>query len=356
MKRLSMLLIPCIAISANAATFNAQGKTINSNDAKNPGIVKFEKNKAVMAKNNKTKPAALAKTYTPVQVEARYAIYDQRNGTYELNGESKTRLQYFQDIQEFEQNDNPRKNALSNKYIDYAIKQLPIKNSTYDNCQRKNNQNSINNNINYSAATRELQFGDDSQTLPYAIGYLESMDEKYSFGYSKRCFGGVMFSYTCGKGINIYNIAGDAPVTFNGNGCTDDRKSNYKEGIKHYYAIKFINHYAEMANISYYKDRTSASFARHPANPYENNMHIGNIISSVYNNQTSYGMEAAALDDYIYSNRVIEFAPYTNEGGRTGAGLALNAITVAGASGRWNFSANQTPNGKAIPGCDFACF
>ena len=69
MKRLSMLLIPCIAISANAATFNAQGKTINSNDAKNPGIVKFEKNTAVKAKNNKTKPAALAKTYTPTRVK-----------------------------------------------------------------------------------------------------------------------------------------------------------------------------------------------------------------------------------------------------------------------------------------------
>ena len=59
MKRLSMLLIPCIAISANAATFNAQGKTINSNDAKNPGIVKFEKNKAVKAKNVQKTPATV---------------------------------------------------------------------------------------------------------------------------------------------------------------------------------------------------------------------------------------------------------------------------------------------------------
>ena len=61
MKRLSMLLIPCIAISANAATFNAQGKTINSKDAKNPGFVKFEKNTAVKAKIKTNKPTALAK-------------------------------------------------------------------------------------------------------------------------------------------------------------------------------------------------------------------------------------------------------------------------------------------------------
>ena len=65
MKRLSMLLIPCIAISANAATFNAQGKIINSNDAKNPGIAKFEKNKATTAKSNINKPSALAKV-TPI--------------------------------------------------------------------------------------------------------------------------------------------------------------------------------------------------------------------------------------------------------------------------------------------------
>ena len=352
MKRLSMLLIPCIAISANAATFNAQGKTINSNDAKNPGIVKFEKNTAVKAKNNKTKPAALARTYTPTWVQATSGVFDQRNRTYELNGESKTSKQYFDAIKDIEDNDNPRKYDLSSQYTDYGLRQLPNKGS-YNYCKRKYNQNFINNNIYYSAATRQLQFTGDSQSLPYAIGYTEAMDEKEPYtGYSMRCWatGTSGAAYTCGKDIHIYNIVGDDPITFNGDFCSDSRRANYKEGIKHYYAIKFINYYAELANIHYFKDRTTTKFAQHPVKPYDRNMHIGNIISSPYKNQTSYGMEAAALDDYIYNNRVIEFAPYTHEGGRTGAGLALNAITVAGASGKWNFNANQTPNGNAIPG------
>lgn len=47
MKHLSMFLMSCLAISTNAATYNAQGKAINSKDAQNPGIVVYEKTKVI---------------------------------------------------------------------------------------------------------------------------------------------------------------------------------------------------------------------------------------------------------------------------------------------------------------------
>ena len=355
MKRLSMLLIPCIAISANAATFNAQGKTINSNDAKNPGIVKFEKNKAVAAKNNQNKPAALAKTYTPVQVTATKGVYDQNTRKYELNNNTNIpEAQYLSTIDQLEKADNPRKNDWSRNYYDQAMTEIP--NKTDNLCKVVSYYLNSWTYRDYGAASYELinesgRWWTRNLALPHAIGYYdhyiyyspEIYDHSYNFDMgskasghstSDRCYGQGHFGNTCGQGINIYNIAGDAPVTFNGNSCVDSRRANYKEGLKHYYANEFIKRYAEQATIHYYKDRNGNGFARHPEKPYEKNMHIGNIISSAYKNQTSYSKEAAALDDYIYNNRVIEFAHYTNEGGKTGAGLALNAITVGGVTGQ----------------------
>ena len=347
MKRLSMLLIPCIAISANAATFNAQGKTINSNDAKNPGIVKFEKNKAVAAKNNQNKPAALAKTYTPVQVTATKGVYDQNTGKYELNNNTNIpEAQYLSTIDQLEKADNPRKNDRSGDYTDYSMPPLP--NKTGNTCYEKNN--GIYEYYYYSYA-EEKGIGFQGGNIPFAIGY-ESKNNVYNYDWDKlddsynkeRCKGIGPYKNTCGQGIHIYSIAGDEPISLPYNGiCIDSRQQNYKEGIKLYYANKFIRYYAPKAAIHYYKDRTKYRYAQHPVKPYDNNMHIGNIISSVEQNQTAYNHEAAALDDYIYNNRVIEFASYTNKGGKTGAGLALNAISVAGVTGRYAFDENTIP-------------
>ena len=350
MKRLSMLLIPCIAISANAATFNAQGKTINSNDAKNPGIVKFEKNKAVAAKNNQNKPAALAKTYTPAQVTATKGVYDQNTRKYELNDNTNIpEAQYLSTIDQLEKADNPRKNDWSRNYNEPSMRQLP--NKTGNTCYITNLISYIephysNFTIDYTRATPEVTASTDNNGIPYSIGYYAN-NNVYDYSMElegvNRCNTGP-YANTCGQGIHIYSIAGDEPISPAYNGiCTDSRQKNYKEGIKLFYANKFIRYYAPKAAIHYYKDRTTTRYAQHPVKPYDNNMHIGNIISSINQNQTIYNMEAAALDDYIYNNRVIEFAPYTNNGGKTGAGIALNAISVAGATGRIAFSNNTIP-------------
>ena len=118
MKRLSMLLIPCIAISANAATFNAQGKTINSKDANNPGIVKFEKNKIDVAKNNLNKPTPLAKTYTPAWVNTRKATYNQDARTYTFNDNNISEEAYLNSTDYLERYDDIRANDWSNSYTD----------------------------------------------------------------------------------------------------------------------------------------------------------------------------------------------------------------------------------------------
>ena len=84
MKYIPLILASCVAISANAATYNAQGKIINNKDAKNPGIVKFEKDKAAAAKSTVSKTGSLAKTYTPTWVKATKATYDQDTKKYQL--------------------------------------------------------------------------------------------------------------------------------------------------------------------------------------------------------------------------------------------------------------------------------
>ena len=89
MKYISLLLASCFAASASAATYNAQGKIINSKDAKNPGIVKFEKSKTVAAKNNINKPAALAKPAsigTVDHVTKTWAMFNTNTNKYYLNG------------------------------------------------------------------------------------------------------------------------------------------------------------------------------------------------------------------------------------------------------------------------------
>ena len=345
MKYIPLILASCIAASANAATYDAQGKIINNKDAKNPGIVKFEKDKAAAVKSTVSKRASLAKTYTPTWVKATKATYDQDTKKYQLNNRTFSESAYFEQIDKRERNDQPRQDDWSGSYTNNNMPSLP--NKTGNNCNRVNYN--VNMTFDYTSAGMTSTMTSSSQSIPYAIGTYDNANnydmlaKMNNSNVSLRCLDAGPYNYTCGEGIHIYNIAGDAAVSFNGNSCTDSRTKNYKEGIKHYYAIQFINYIAERAHTHFYKDRNGNKFTQHPSDPYINDMHIGNIISSVYQNQTAYNKEAAALDDYIYNNRVIEFAPYTNEGGRTGAGLALNAITVAGATGKWKTSG--TPAG-----------
>lgn len=366
MKKIASLCLTSLLLaSANAATYNAQGKIINSKDAKNPGIVKFEKNKVAATKSSVIKPTSLAKDYAPTQVQARKATYDQNTKTYTLNGDNNviSESAYLSQIDSYERYDAARLNGVSTQYTNNNMPVIPYKSG--NTCKRVN-YNLSNEytyfDIDYSSATKNATPVAENETVPYAIGYYGNSINGYNMytapsgaTTSSRCQGTVpynanYYAYTCGAGINIYTIAGDDPVTFNGNSCVDSRQKNYKEGIKLYYANQFIHHIAERVSTHHYKDRYGNKFAQHPSNPYSSNMHIGNIISSPYKNQSIYNKEAASLDDFIYTHRVIEFAPYTNDGGRTGAGLALNAITVAGATSKSIFRAKETPANKAISG------
>lgn len=366
MKKIASLCLTSLLLaSANAATYNAQGKIINSKDAKNPGIVKFEKNKVAATKGSAIKPTSLAKSYAPTQVQARKATYDQNTKTYTLNGDNNviSESEYLSQIDSYERYDAARRNGVSTQYTNNNMPVIPYKSG--NTCKRVNDDFSNEYyyfDFDYASATRDADFSLYNGNVTYAIGYYDNPINHYDMYLSQnnttlawRCEGLVYqnapyYAHTCGAGIHIYTIAGDDPVSFNGNSCVDSRQKNYKEGIKLYYANQFIHHIAERVSTHHYKDRYGNKFAQHPSNPYASNMHIGNIISSPYKNQSIYNKEAASLDDFIYTHRVIEFAPYTNDGGRTGAGLALNAITVAGATAQSIFYKTETPANKSIDG------
>lgn len=366
MKKITSLCLTSLLLaSASAATYNAQGKIINSKDAKNPGIVKFEKNKVNATKSSVIKPTLLAKSYAPTQVQARKATYDQNTKIYTLNGDNNviSESEYLNQIDSYERYDAARLNGVSTQYTNNNMP--AISNKSGNTCKRVNYDFSNEYyyfDFDYASATRDADFSLYNGNVTYAIGYYDNPINHYDMYLSQnnttlawRCEGLVYqnapyYAHTCGAGIHIYTIAGDSPVSFSGNSCVDSRQKNYKEGIKLYYANKFIDHIAERATTHFYKDRNGNQFAQHPSNPYASNMHIGNIISSPYKNQSIYNKEAASLDDFIYTHRVIEFAPYTNDGGRTGAGLALNAITVAGATAQSVFYKTETPANKSIDG------
>lgn len=336
MKRLPMLLIPCIAISATAATFNAQGKIINSKDAKNPGIVKFEKDKIATTKNNLNKPTALAKDYAPHHVEKTWGEYHPNNNSnqrYKLNNTWRTTEKYFELIDKHEKADIPRNyhksnyNSEQSKYYSYSL--IPYPNKTGNNCE------SITSNY-FFYSVPEPEFSSYSGKNDILRNFSHGANNEIN---NNRCTNNPSDKYyrTCGQDINIYNIVGDDKIQLPYNtvdyNCADSRTQNYKEGIKHNFANQIIKVVSNnVNNNNSYKDRNGFYFAQHPYDPYGNNLFIGNVIATSLKNQSAYNQEAAALDDYIYYNRVIEFVPYTENGQKTGAGVSLNAISVAGIS------------------------
>ena len=334
MKRLSMLLIPCIAISANAATFNVQGKIINSKDAKNPGIVKFEKDKTIAVKNNASKINGLAKTYNDDKVEKLYGLYDSDNDTYKLNGYKQTKQRYFELIDQKEKADKAR---LSYTGLNKMNNAAPYPSVSPKNCSisYKNPQKADFYGVPYGLTTAGLG-GDGLQ-------HQFNMTNQGHIGH--RCIENYNgnFKDMCGDGISIYNVVGDKKlnISANSSNCQDNSFTrNYTLGIQHFYADRFYKLLSPNAHVADYVNegdaRINKKFAKHPNNPYEKGIHIGNIIASSTKNVSIYNEEAAELDDYIYHNRVIEFAPFTEKGQRTGAGIALNAISVLGVTSSWH--------------------
>ena len=139
MKKIASLCLTSLLLaSANAATYNAQGKIINSKDAKNPGIVKFENNKVAATKGSAIKPTSLAKSYAPTQVQARKATYDQNTKTYTLNGDNNviSESAYLNQIDSYERYDAARLNGVSTQYTNNNMPVIPYKSG--NTCKRVN--------------------------------------------------------------------------------------------------------------------------------------------------------------------------------------------------------------------------
>lgn len=321
MKYISLLLASCFAASASAATYNAQGKIINSKDAKNPGIVKFEKSKTVAAKNNINKPAALAKPAsigTVDHVTKTWAMFNTNTNKYYLNGYMRSEANYLNLINSFESNDAPR-NSYSK--INYTHTQAPYP-AKSGNCAI------------VSKSDHEKFFSE--RELTFDMVHLGSLKTLTNGNIVQKNCDPEFSNNDCGKDINIYNIVADNPISFSGNNCnTSNISYNYKYAIQHYYSNSFLKGIAPKANITPINEgsaRATGHYVTRPQNPYGNAKHIGNSIASTTSNVTLYNDEAAEQDNYIYHNRVIEFAPFSINGQKTGAGISLNAISVGAAN------------------------
>ncbi|MBQ5465551.1 MAG: hypothetical protein IIT53_16445, partial [Fibrobacter sp.] len=252
MKRLPMLLIPCIAISATAATFNAQGKIINSKDAENPGIVKFEKDKIATTKNNLKKPTALAKIEPMTNVihvtpyEGRFST---NNNSYSLilNGNNlniSTQQQYINTINTLETLDEPRNRGLG---FGESNSGYPYSYSNGSDCRITSTS------YNYNAF-----FNDVYTDILNGLHFNPGTTPTHS------CTG--TYSNTCGNGINIYNVVADRhPITFNGNSCkiTDPNDArhalNYSYRIQHYNVNQFFSVASPNASLYTVAEREARS-------------------------------------------------------------------------------------------------
>ena len=331
----SLCLTSLLIASANAATYNAQGKIINSKDAKNPGIVVYEKAK-VINQNKKTNHNILAKTNSNDRVTKSYAIYNSDESIYYMDGYKKSFKAFFDTyVNPREEQDAPRNNY------------QPL-------------------NLSNNAARYRSNNGDECKvvagTLPTNKHFYKQNDRQMLLDYVTGTSFGVSIydnydktSFTCnstgnhlhlslclgslGSGINIYNVVGDKKIDITKQSCKNETQSNqyalrdYKLGIDHFFADKLVSAiapYATRYTIDEGDARKQGKFAAHPQNPYTLDMHIGNTIATSSKNVVTYNEESAYLDDYIYNNRVIEFVPYTENGTKTGAGIAMNAISVGG--------------------------
>ncbi|SHK58235.1 hypothetical protein [Fibrobacter sp. UWB12] len=331
MKQISLILASCVAATASAATFNAQGKAIDSKDAKNPGIVKFEKSKVAATKSNLNKSKSLAKTYTVDHIATPLIGFfdsDANDGRYiTLNDHNYYESDYLGVIGNYERNDAPRSSYNSKKKNYYNSAAPYPSNSGYE-CKKVS---SI-----YAPDPYE-------NTFYYTFANINDNNFLTNLGLytsSSRCYNSGWQQNTCGAGVNLYNVVGDNPIAFNNNSCTNSTSRDYTLGINHFYANRVIKAILPEINNtipssqSIINEGTArqnhqfAVYSKYPSSPYAQNVQVINTIASSTKDVNTYGQEAAGIDDYIYYNRVIEFVPYTENGQKTGAGLSMNAISV----------------------------
>lgn len=317
-KTTALCLSTILVASASAATFDVKGRSLNEKQAKNPGIVAIEKEKVSVQDNQNQlrTPKALAKSYTPDYVKKTSGAFNSNTNAYTLNGYSRSEDIYLDSINYLEQHDTPRSTYTGLNYTNTAAP-YPSKSGSCSIVSKPDNESFF---IDRYALFSTLALGITKKTTNGALYKKDcSLDD------GKKA---------CGAGINVYNVVADNAISFSGNNCnTSSVTRNYTYGIQHYYAKSVLQGVSPNASVSSVNEgnaRVNGYYVRHPQNPYASSKHIGNTIATSTKNVSLYNEEAAELDDYIYHNRVIEFAPFAVNGQRTGAGISLNAISVTG--------------------------
>ena len=356
MKKTSTLCIASLLVAtASAATFDAKGRSVKENQLNNPGIAKYSK--AIIKKENKLdKSNLLAKAGTPtathvIQVTPYEGRFSTSNNSYTLkvNGVNKdvsTKNKYDNAINDLESNDAPRNNSNNNAAYyqnSHASTDHYDYKSDNDNC--KITSTSYNYNAFFNDVYADILYG-----LKFSPTYPQGSSSPIH-----GCPSSGTYSNTCASGINIYNVVpATNPITLNGNNCTysPDNQNwlNYSYRIQHYNANQFLATASPNATLHTVTEQGARSNGVYmPAhyfngkggfewhffsNSVESNTapHVGNIIASSRKDVTLYTTEAAAIDEYIYYTRSIQFAAYTEEGKKTGPGTSLNAITVGPAN------------------------
>ena len=313
-----ILLTTGLSVWAGTSQFDAMGRSLGKKQAKNPGIVAYDKASAVASekKNSLNTPAPLAKTYTPVHVEKIWGHYKSKSNSYALNGVSRGEARYLHLVDSLERKDWPR-----NQF--FPINNFDNTGDLYNGAADYPNNNGGECEVRNAPANQHY-YTYYASALP-SIGM--SFDQNTKHVKYEGDYAGAD-----GSGIKIFNVVGDKPITLKNGSCRNSVSRVYTGGIQHYYVKRLINVISKNADVSTTSDEGNARinnrFTNHPLFPYSLNLYIGNVISTSADG-TLYNGEAAVIDDYIYNNRVIEFVPYLAGGVKTGAGASLNAISVA---------------------------
>ena len=305
-----------VAVSAQAASVDVLGRNLSEKQQKNPGIVAINKAKNTVAAKPVTDMRVLAKTYSAPTVTPIQASFDVNSNQYRIGQNIKNEYDFVRYVNNLEANDAARRNYVP---INFRNNTTPYSPSRYSDCKV----------VEYTGFHDPSGYTWDYEDYEYSMNRVE-------IGIEKNKQNGLManewMTNVYGNGITIFNVTADVPIPATTN-CYSSAVNNYTFAIQAYKAQRLINIASNKAEVNIVNEgsaRLAKQFTQHPANPYENGYQIGNIISSSLHNVSLYGNEAAVIDDYIYNNRVIEFAAYTENGSKTGAGISLNAISVQG--------------------------
>lgn len=301
-----------VAVSAQAASVDVLGRNLSEKQQKNPGIVAINKAKNTVAAKPVTDMRALAKTYSAPTVTPIQASFDVNSNQYRIGQNIKNEYDFVRYVNNLEANDAARRNFSPINFKNSAQLYSP---SRYNDCII----------VDFTETTSSYTYTyDDAETLVRNDLGIPQKNPILSTDF---------YYNAIGQGIKVFSVVADKPVP-NLTNCYDNEVNNYTYAIQALKVQKMIKMAAPLLNanetVNEGKARASRQYTAHPANPYENNYHIGNVVTSSLNDVSVYNNEAAVIDDYIYNNRVIEFVAYTNNNSKTGAGVSLNAISVAG--------------------------